>query len=247
MNIFETNLNTKTLNIKDNLNPIICDEGDVLKPEIRERLLEIATQYIEYVGLDKDVEIKDIVLTGSLANYNYSDLSDLDIHIVVEYKDIANNETILMNYFLAKKNLWAEEYDIKVKGFPIEIFVEDVGNVNQEAARYSLANDEWVNKYDKESIKLDKQMVKRKSEEMISKINSLIKDNSDPEAKLIKIDKLKERIRDIRTSGIGGGGEFSTENLAYKVVRNTGFLDKLQDEKIKIVKELLNLKEQTEL
>lgn len=242
MLLSELNLNTKVLKIKNNLHPEIWASDDKLKPEIREKLLEVVEKYKKFAGIE-NINIKDVVLTGSLANYNFSDLSDLDIHIVIDYNDLSNNKDFVMDYFLSKKDGWANEYHIKIKNFPMEIFVEDSENVNQDAARYSLISDEWVNRPNKDEISFDADIVKRKAKDLIRQIKDVIYYYGDLEVKLSRIDKLKEKIRNFRKSGLTSGGEFSNENLAFKVVRNTGFIDKLNDEKVKTVEKMLSLNE----
>ena len=55
--------------IKDKLNPDIWT-NDELNPEIRVKLIKIATDFFKDLNLPKEIQIKDIIFTGSLANYN---------------------------------------------------------------------------------------------------------------------------------------------------------------------------------
>ena len=41
--------------------------------------------------------------------------------------------------------------------------------------------------------------------------------------------EIKEKIRNMRRCGLTDGGEFSAENLAFKVLRRNGYLAKLSD------------------
>ena len=40
---------------------------------------------------------------------------------------------------------------------------------------------------------------------------------------------MKEKIRDMRTAGLKRAGEYSAENLAFKLLRRTGYLKKMYD------------------
>ena len=54
----------------DNLSEKIWENEDKMLPEVREALMKIADEFIDYLGIDLDV--LDITMTGSLANYNYT-------------------------------------------------------------------------------------------------------------------------------------------------------------------------------
>jgi predicted nucleotidyltransferase len=68
-----------------------------MKEEIREPMLKIASNFIE--GLPFDVKIEDITLTGSLANYNWSSYSDVDLHIIVDFSKIDENYDLVKGFF----------------------------------------------------------------------------------------------------------------------------------------------------
>ena len=55
--------------VQKELNPdiwLMDDEGYKMRPEIRDSLLKIVEDYEEFVDIDLDIE--DIILTGSLSN-----------------------------------------------------------------------------------------------------------------------------------------------------------------------------------
>ena len=83
----------KSFEPKKELNPKVWDlSGGVatMKPEVRERLLEIAYEFIDF--LDIDIVVTDIILTGSLSNYNWSKYSDFDLHIVANFSQYPENQ-----------------------------------------------------------------------------------------------------------------------------------------------------------
>ena len=64
----------------------LCDKifnGEDLKPEVSEKLLEIADAFIEFLEVPTDA-IKDVVITGSMVSYNYTQYSDIDLHLKVD-------------------------------------------------------------------------------------------------------------------------------------------------------------------
>ena len=44
-----------------------------------------------------------------------------------------------------------------------------------------------------------------------------------------KMKNFKDKLRDMRSAAVRRGGEFSLENLAFKELRNLGYIDKLSD------------------
>ena len=43
------------------------------------------------------------------------------------------------------------------------------------------------------------------------------------------VEKMREKLRKFRKAGLDTGGEFSVENLSFKVLRRNGYLKKLSD------------------
>ena len=59
--------------------------------------------------------------------------------------------------------------------------------------------------------------------------------------KLDKIDAFKEKIRKYRKNGLMSGGELSNENLVFKYLRRSGFMEKLSDLKTNTTDSILSL------
>ena len=98
--------------IHEDLDPQIWND-EKIEPEIRKKLLKIATDFIE--GLPIRVKVEDITLTGSLANYNWSKFSDVDLHIIVNFEMIDENEELVKGFFDAQRMRWNEIHDITRK------------------------------------------------------------------------------------------------------------------------------------
>ena len=82
----------KSFESQDELNPKIWEKDGnsyTMKPEVREKLLEITNLFIDFLGVD--VIVTDIIMIGSLVNYNWSKYSDIDLHILVNFNQFSEN------------------------------------------------------------------------------------------------------------------------------------------------------------
>ena len=213
--------------IHDTLNPVIWKDFSLQK-DVKEKLHLIAETFITYVGLPIE-NVHDVVFTGSNANYNYHEGSDIDIH--VEYSiDMGEQCTILDDFFRAKKTLWNNSHEINIHGFPIELYAEDINSTDKNilvknSGIYSIWHDAWLVKPEKESIpQFDEKAIQSKFDSFVDQIDYIVNTGVQ---ELPVIEKLKENIRHLRATGLAKGGEFSTNNLVFKELRNYGYLDKL--------------------
>lgn len=210
----------------DILNPTIWDNLK-LNPEIKEKLLQIGKDF--YADTETDAPLKDILFVGSLANYNWSDTSDFDVHVVIDFKDVDENVELVEKLVNALKSKWNDEHDIHLKGHNVEVYIQDVTKENRSTGVYSLMQDKWLSEPQKENIEIDKEKVQQKYNDAVRKINSAIKAQS--------IEKLKSIIKDIydmRQAGLDKSGELSAENLVFKILRNRNYIEKLKQEIINL-------------
>ena len=120
----DDNLNEK-VEKHDTLNPKLWDEAGNLKPEVREKILEIVKDFTD--GLEEDeikFKIKDIVLVGSNCSYNYNDKSDLDIHIRMDTDSLECPDNLYPLLYGAYRSLYNNKMDIDFYGIPVEIYIE---------------------------------------------------------------------------------------------------------------------------
>lgn len=213
-----------------------------MRPEVRERLLEIAYQFLDYLKVD--LIVTDIVLTGSLANYNWSKYSDFDIHIITNYNQFPQAQLELYKeLFMLKKALFNKNHDIKLFGYETELYVEGEEDAHFSSGVYSLLYDEWQHKPEKENVKIDKETVKRKAQQWMDIIDGVlenIEDEGIDDAKEL-IEKYKEKLRKFRTCGLQKDGEYSSENLVFKILRRNGYLEKLRGASHKILEKGLSM------
>jgi len=229
-----------TFKIKDELNKDIWNQ-DTLHPHIKNKLLKLAKEFFK--TLEIPVKIKDVLFVGSLANYNWSRFSDIDLHIVLDFKELNPNIQQTKIRFDAQKNLWNANHDITIMDFPIEVYVQDVKEKLESSAIYSIPKDKWIVKPEKTKFKLDKPVIKRK----VTKLFDILKDikhNYDTHKYnqvVSQTDKLKKSIKNMRQAGLDKHGEFSTENVIFKILRRTNFMDILDTYKIKAIDKTISL------
>ncbi len=228
-----------TLQYHDELNPKFW-KGEKLLSEVRKRLVEIAKFWADFAMIPQK-SIKDILLTGGNANFNYTDYSDLDVHVLIDKSKIADCDAeILDDFFKDKKALWALTHDIKIHGYPVELYAQDIKEkTSPNQGVYSLVKDKWVKKPIREKVNFDDPNLQRKVKALMQKIDQMINDRAD---NLDLLNSLKKKIRDMRQAGVQKGGEYSLENLVFKELRNKGYLDKLSKYILKIEDQTLSLK-----
>ena len=230
--------------LRDSLNKKIWKDGKI-KPEIRKKLLVIAKNFFDGLDLDSDVDLKDITLTGSISNYNWSKFSDVDLHLRLDFSQIDDDEEFVKNYFLAKKTIWNNEHDISIFGFPVEMYVENLGDVHIASGLYSILKDEWIVKPKKKELKIDLDDITSKAEGYLGSV-SVLKDmmKKGKYDEVIKmVDKIKDRLKRMRSSGLAKGGEFSVENLAFKALRRSPFIATISDMKTDAYDKKMSMKE----
>jgi predicted nucleotidyltransferase len=195
-------------------------DGDTIIPEVKSKLLEVAEAFLESIEIPIDIE--DITLTGSLANFNYTEYSDFDLHIITDCREYNIDEKLLKDYFKAKKTVWNSTHEIKIKGYDVEVYMQDILEPHHSTGVYSLKNDEWVLK-PKKAGPIDKKEVQSKAEAMRHMIDHALSDKCNLEC----AENVRDKILKTRQAGLMKGGEFSVENLAYKELRRTKDIDRL--------------------
>ena len=196
-------------------------EGEFLNPHVRTALLLIAQEFFN--TLDIDNELEDVRFTGSLANFNYTSKSDLDLHLVIDFSKVDENGQLVKNYFDVKRILWNKKHAITVKGYEVEVYVENIGERHISTGIYSVLDNKWIIKPSQVEEEVDLDTVNKKAEMIKKEIDVAI--NS--EDNLEHLRKIKEKIKKMRRCGLEQGGIFSAENLAFKLLRNEGDIDRL--------------------
>ena len=234
----------KSFKSKDTLSNQIF-EGDkgkfMMRDDIKTALLKIGDDFIESLGVE--FFIHDIVLTGSLANYNWSNFSDVDLHIVIDYKESKYNSEILKEFFDAKKNIWNEKHNIVIKGYDVELYVQDVNEEHVSSGVYSILHDKWIIEPEQKNPNIDDRMILQKGEEYMKKIDNIIGKGVKGVDVLNDIENIRSKIKSFRQSGLDSGGEYSYENLTFKLLRRNGYIGKLLKLKITLTDKKLSVEQ----
>ena len=227
---------------RDELNPKVWDNDDTLNKEVREKLLAVATEFIDFLGVP--ILVEDIIFTGSLANYNWSKYSDVDLHVVADFNQFSDDLLPLyQELFKVKKTLFNTDHDIKIFGYDVELYVQDSNEAHFSSGVYSVLNDEWDNKPKKENVKIDKNLIRQKSNQWMEIIDTALDAASDVTADDAReiLKKCKNKLKKYRTCGLEKEGEYSDENLVFKVLRRNGYIEKLTNFENDVVDKELSL------
>ena len=224
----------KSFESQDELNPKIwAKDGNsyTMKPEVREKLLEIANLFIDFLGVD--VIVTDIIMIGSLVNYNWSKYSDIDLHIVVNFNQFSeNSKDLYLEFFDLKKVIFNQKHNITMFGYDVECFVQKEDETTFSSGIYSILYDMWMNEPKKSNTKnIDKELLKDRASQWMRIIDGLIDNIQDEDPDEIKslVKKYKEKLKKFRNCGLEKGGEMSLENLVFKLLRRNGYIEKLYD------------------
>jgi len=218
----------------DTLHPQFWDEfefkEDVLKP-----ILKIVDDFVKDDAHISPEMVEDVQLTGSLANYNYSEYSDLDVHILLDFADINKDEEIVKRALDGKRFIWNLRHDIKFNGHEVELYFQDIHEPHVASGLFSLSGNRWIKKPKYEKPEVDHEDVVKKANSFKKELDLLadVLDNISDEKEFSLINrrakKLKEKIMRMRKEGLAGKGEFSVENLAFKTLRNDQTIARLNE------------------
>lgn len=225
-------LDFSSFKMNDTLQPDIWGDDEKINPEIREVLVKIAQDYWESLYCEdvvcKNIPILDIILTGSLANYNWSKYSDVDLHIIFDINKLGPNKEFIKELLDVKTRKWNSDHDITIKGFEVELYLQPHDIKHFATGVYSVMNDEWNIEPKKEVVSLDKETIRKKYKEFVKQVNDIEKDK-DNQSVINRIEKLKDKIKKMRKAGLETGGEYSVENIVFKLLRRNDIMEKLGD------------------
>jgi hypothetical protein len=220
----------------DQLNPRIW-QGHDMRPEVREKLLEIAADFKEFLGLS-DLEVKDITVSGSNAGYTYTPYSDIDLHLVVDIPR-ADEDEVYRELFDAKKYQYNDMHNIKIGDYDVELYVENANKPPVSQGVFSVLNNDWIHIPRQRRATVDDDAVRSKYEDYKHRIDDAVDSND-----MDRINALAKKIKTYRQAGLDAHGELGPENLAYKMLRNQGYIEKLYKARAEAKDRELSLAEQ---
>lgn len=219
------------IELHSTLNPKLW-ANDHLKSDVRRALLRIAQDFKDYIDVPFDVV--DIQVAGGNANYTYTDHSDLDLHLIADFSNIACDREAA-ELFDSKRLLYKEKYDVKINGIPVELYIENLDHPAVSSS-YSILKNQWIKKPEKAVAKIDRDELER----MVDIWHTVIQ-HAIQTADMPSLQRVLKMLRQYRKLGLSRQGEFSVPNLVYKSLRNddtlkglTKLLDRLHDRALSI-------------
>jgi|TARA_B100001094_G_C18194956_1_gene810093 predicted nucleotidyltransferase len=227
---------------KDNLNPKFW-QNDQLDEEVSKQLQAIVDDVIH--SMEIKAEVKDIIITGSTASYNWHDLSDIDLHIMFSFGEIDKNLELVKRMLDQSRINWNKTHDIMIRDHEVEIYFQDVTEPHEANGIWSLKENKWIAEPVKLNPDLDLRNAEKKAETIAKSIDHALDlyDQKKNEQSYNYASKIKTKISNMRTAGLSRDGIYSPENLAFKMLRNSNYLEKLSDLKVKAYDNMMSLTE----
>lgn len=223
------------IEIHDKLNPKIWDKNNSLHPQVKSKINDIVNAFLEYVEVP--IKVADIHILGSNASFNYTDKSDLDVHIVANFDLMNYNcDPVLQAYYNSARSAFNEEYDITIKGINVEMYVEDIKANTVSNGIYSIYKDDWVkfpSKIPVINVDIQPELLKT-----VKFVKSIINSNQ-----LGLVEDGINSLYIMRKSSLATDGEYGEGNLIFKEIRNMGLLDKLRDKRAELISRDLSLEQ----
>lgn len=213
------------------LNPKVW-QGDQMRPELRQKLLEIAKDF--WNALKLEVPVEDIQLTGSIANYNWTSASDFDVHVIIDFSKIDDNVELVRKALDGQRFMWNQRHPVVIQGHDVELYAQDKNEQHVSSGLFSLLRNTWIVTPSYNPPQVDEKDVNEKVRVIkseVSEIKRRIKKASAEEAKELYdyLDRIKSKIMKDRKTGLAVSGEFSVENLVFKQLRRDGIIEELID------------------
>ena len=221
--IRELDILDESIERHETLNSKLFDENNKLKEEVREALLNVKDEFLKDLSENKvPLRVIDIWLVGSNASFNYTDKSDIDLHIIANLDDVCEDTCLLQILYNYVKASFNKRHDISIKGSPVEVYIQDVNSNSVSNGIYSLQEDEWI-KFPEQLPEYETDTTKLVGlQDLLRIYNTLDRTNIE------QIKSLIDYAYIIRQKGLVEG-EFSDGNLSFKEFRNLGYLDELKD------------------
>lgn len=230
----------------DELNPLLFDESKQLRKEIRSKALEVTDELIAMVEENGiTLNIKDIVITGSNASYNYTKDSDIDLHLIADLSDKQESLELYQALFNSFKTAFNNKYDIDFYGLPVEVYIETADTAVVSNGIYSIQQDTWVQEPTNTTIPdIDLDLIDKELQPWINRFEQLTQESKSGKiASEEPIEKFIDDLYAMREEGLHGkeGNEYSTANLVFKEFRNLGYLEKVKELRDEVISTRLSI------
>jgi predicted nucleotidyltransferase len=225
----EAEIDLQSLVPKESLNENFWNRKMILRKSIRQKLLQIAQDFFESLNLSEEVELKDITITGSIASYNWSKYSDVDLHLILNFSQVDENQDLVKEYFGGKIFVWNNKHNIRMNDHEVEIYVQNESEPHMAAGVYSVLNNNWIEEPTKAEFEVDLQTTKKKADQLIDQIERIydIFEFREYQKSMEAGKRLKEKIKEMRRAGLADEGVYSPENMAFKLLRRSKHIELL--------------------
>lgn len=231
---------------KDSLSDKIWNNSDSdsisdikMDSQVRTHLLEIGQLFIESANVEP-IDVHDITAVGSICNYNWSTYSDIDLHIIIDKSKLGDNKELVDEFLKTKKETFSNVHDLKIHGFDVELYFQDINEPLESKGVYSVLYNKWVSEPSKDKNEFDRFAILKKVKYFYNIFNKA-KGMADVDAKIKAIDVLKDKIKKYRKAGLEKNGEMGVENMVFKYLRRIGFIEEVNDTKFELLDKKLSL------
>ena len=216
-----------------------------INPIVARKLMQIADDVIRSLELDVDQE--DVIITGSIASYNWHNKSDIDLHIMYDYRKINDDVELVKKMFDQTRINWNKKHNIMIAGKEVEIYFQDASEAHEANGIWSLELEKWLALPVKLNPEIDSVTASKKADAIAKSIDHLFDIYKEKKYKEVYeySKKIKKKISNMRKSGLDQEGIFSPENIAFKMLRNSGNLEKLSALKITPYDMMMSLRLET--
>lgn len=232
--------NTGLIKPKDSLYPKFW-KNNKLNAIVARKLMKIADDIIK--SLDLDIDVEDVIITGSIASYNWHDLSDIDLHIMLDFEKIDDNFDLVKRMLDQTRINWNKKHNILIDGKEVELYFQHYTEPHEANGIWSLELGKWLAEPVRLNPEIDIITTEKKAEAIAAQIEHLFGLFHEKKFKEVYeySEKVKLKIARMRKLGLSDGGIYSPENLAFKMLRNAGYLEKLSALKIEAYDKMMSL------
>jgi hypothetical protein len=198
--------------------------------ELRQKLLDIAYDFWESLKLD--IELYDIQLTGSLANYNWTSSSDLDVHLIVDFGQINQDQDLVRKALDGQRFIWNQRHALQLRGHDVECYVQHKDEQHIASGLFSILKNQWIITPTWKEPKVDEKDVDEKVRVIKSEYETIAKslkraDSKEAQELYDYLGRFRRKMNNDRKEGLAKDGEFSVENLVFKELRRDGTIEKI--------------------
>ena len=100
------------------LNDDLFDGSGSMRPEVRDKIMQVVDVFMDKLK-DDDIELEplDVLVLGSNASYNYTEHSDIDVHIIADTSIYQDKSALAIKLYNAYRQLFNNKYHYHKKNW----------------------------------------------------------------------------------------------------------------------------------